>query len=59
LDNVQTGEAISLVTGFWQRVNYLNMSTAHFKIPLHEMLYSISGMKKNVKRKVAGEKYCT
>jgi hypothetical protein len=26
------------------------MSTAHFKIPLHKMLYSVSGMKKTVKR---------
>ena len=59
LDNVQTGEAISLVLGFWQRANYLKMSTAHFKIPVHEMLYSISGMKKSVKRKVADDINCT
>jgi len=59
LDNVQTGEAISLVPGFWQRANYLKMSTAHYKIPLHEMLYSISGKKKTVKGKVADDIYCT
>jgi hypothetical protein len=44
----KTGEAISLVPGFGQKANYLKMSTAHFKIPLHEMLYSISGMKKKL-----------
>lgn len=59
LNNVQTREAINLVPGFWQRVNYLKMSTAHFKLPLHEMLYSISGMNKTVKRKVADDTYCT